>query len=61
MSFIIKCPKCGEEQEFKSDELKKGKIEIHLTSYSFSGGCSNASVDIDCECGNGLEYEKYSC
>lgn len=61
MSFIIKCPKCGEEQEFKSDEYEKGKIKISLYTFSSSYGCSNASVDIDCDCGNSLEYEKYSC
>lgn len=61
MSFIIKCPKCGEEQEFKNNEYEKGKIKISLYTFPSGYGCSNASVDIDCECGNGLEYEKYSC
>ncbi|WP_180236352.1 hypothetical protein [Bacillus wiedmannii] len=58
MSFIIKCPKCGEEQEFKSNEWKKGKIEIYLFSHYVGSGYSNVSLDINCDCGNSIEYEK---
>ncbi|MDM5430843.1 hypothetical protein [Bacillus mycoides] len=59
MSFIIKCPKCGEEQEFKSDEFKKGTIDINLSSRSF-GGESASEMSIDCDCGNSIEHEKQS-
>ncbi|HGO9409105.1 TPA: hypothetical protein ACLBZV_003465 [Bacillus cereus] len=56
MSFIIKCPKCGEEQEFKSNEFKKGKIDIYIRSYSF-GGESTSEMSIDCDCSNSIEYD----
>ncbi|PDZ02128.1 hypothetical protein CON03_30655 [Bacillus cereus] len=57
MSFIIKCPKCGEEQEFKDDEFKKGKININLRSYSF-GGETNSEMSIECDCGNEIEHDE---
>lgn len=57
MSFIIKCPECGEEQEFKSNEFKKGKINIYLRSWSFYGE-SNSEMSIDCDCGNSIEHDE---
>jgi len=59
MSFIIKCPKCGEEQEFKNDEFKKGTIAIYLSSRSF-GGESTSEMSIDCDCGNSIEHDEIS-
>ncbi|HGH7181611.1 TPA: hypothetical protein ACJMKL_003831 [Bacillus luti] len=57
MSFIIKCLGCGEEQEFKNDEFKKGAIDIDLSSYSF-GGETNSEMRIACDCGNKIEHDE---
>ncbi|MBY7121767.1 hypothetical protein ILS93_06540 [Bacillus sp. 16GRE42] len=59
MGFIIKCSKCGEEQEFKSNEFKKGTIDMYLRSYAF-GGNSSAELSINCNCGNSIEHKKQS-
>ncbi|MGE7881698.1 hypothetical protein [Bacillus sp. NPDC094077] len=57
MGFIIKCSKYGEEQEFKSNEFKKGTIDIYLRSWSF-GGESNSEMSIDCDCSNSIDYDE---
>lgn len=61
MSFIVKCTKCGYENEFKNGESSwSNKIEIDVDTEEDLVGVDIKSIDIFCqndECPNWIELK----